>query len=106
MSTPDDECPGKGQCHGCLKWCSVCGDVTHVCDSRLEGKRCDEHPVPPPMGELRKRREEAERRLRNAEAQARAARRDLEEIAEAEHARRIYLDQVAEDEQRIFGGTP
>jgi len=26
------ECPGEGQCHGCLSWCDLCGDVDHVCD--------------------------------------------------------------------------
>jgi hypothetical protein len=105
VSTTDDECPGKGLCHGCLKWCDFCDDVTHVCDMRLDGKRCDCHPTPPQMGELRDRRADTERRLRIAEANVRAARRDLEELAEQEHARRVYLKQVSEQEARIFGGS-
>ena len=36
----DDECPGKGKCHGCLKWCDECGDVDHTCDF----PDCDAHP--------------------------------------------------------------
>ena len=35
----DDECPGKGKCHGCVKWCDKCGDVDHTCDF----PDCDTH---------------------------------------------------------------
>lgn len=33
------ECPGRGQCHGPLKWCDVHGDVDDVC-SEMD---CDAH---------------------------------------------------------------
>lgn len=33
------DCPGEGKCHGCLKWCDLCGDVAYVCDS----PECDSH---------------------------------------------------------------
>ncbi len=35
----DPDCTGPGNCHGCLKWCNVCGDVDDVCDDRT----CDAH---------------------------------------------------------------
>ncbi len=38
--TFDDECPGKGKCHGCLQWCNECGDVDFTCDF----PDCDAHP--------------------------------------------------------------
>lgn len=37
------ECPGKGQCHGCLKWCDCCGDVSDVCNVEDWPERCDVH---------------------------------------------------------------
>ena len=37
-----EDCPGLGNCHGAMKWCDVCGDVTHVCDQR----GCDVHACP------------------------------------------------------------
>lgn len=39
---PQEECPGKGVCHGCLNWCENCGDVGYVCDS----PDCDTHQRP------------------------------------------------------------
>lgn len=35
----DEDCPGAGQCHGCMSWCNRCGDVDRVC----EGPRCTVH---------------------------------------------------------------
>lgn len=49
---PPDPCPGPGRCHGCLKWCSQCGDVDQTCDAREQGDRCDEHPPLPSDEEL------------------------------------------------------
>lgn len=34
-----DPCPGEGRCHGCLSWCSWCGDVSRTCDD----PDCDTH---------------------------------------------------------------
>lgn len=60
---PDpEECTGFGNCHGCLKWCSFCGDVSDMCDGD-EGPPgspgCDTHhkyplplPVPEETGQL------------------------------------------------------
>ena len=90
----DDECPGAGLCHGCLKWCANCGDVDHVCDARLRGERCDAHPVPPDWPGLRKDRREAELKLRRGQAMVHEAQRDLEEVGEAERARRAYDEQM------------
>ncbi len=98
----DDECTGAGKCHGCLKWCDNCGDVTHVCDMRIEGKRCDEHPMPPGWPELERMRRVAERRLYEAKCAAREASEEIERIADLENARRAYTKQVAEDERRTF----
>lgn len=45
------ECEGAGNCHGCLGWCAICGDVSNVCHVRTWPERCDEHqryPEPPP----------------------------------------------------------
>jgi hypothetical protein len=39
MTSDSEECPGQHKCHGCLKWCSYCGDVAWVCDY----PQCDEH---------------------------------------------------------------
>jgi hypothetical protein len=35
----DDECTGRGTCHGPLQWCARCGDVSNVCDDPA----CDAH---------------------------------------------------------------
>lgn len=34
------DCPGMGQCHGCMDWCDSCGTVNQVCDGP---GLCDEH---------------------------------------------------------------
>lgn len=95
-----DECTGAGNCHGCLKWCSVCGDVTHTCDMRLRGERCDEHPIPPKWPTLRAARKAAEREIDEAREKERSARARLEEVADAENARRAY-DQQLEASERV-----
>lgn len=33
-----NECPGLGQCHGCLSWCPACGTVSDVCFVEWPGK--------------------------------------------------------------------
>lgn len=36
------ECPGRGECHGSMAWCDVCGDVSATCPE----VECDlHHPV-------------------------------------------------------------
>lgn len=61
-SDPEDEelredlarCTGPGKCHGCLKWCTFCGDVSDMCDVTEWPHRCDQHerypqrPLPDP----------------------------------------------------------
>lgn len=37
----DEDCPGKGKCHGCVCWCNRCGDVDLTCDS-VQGD-CSRH---------------------------------------------------------------
>ncbi len=36
----DDECPGRGKCHGAMDWCDNCGSVRNICDA----PPCDAHP--------------------------------------------------------------
>lgn len=38
---PVGECAGAAACHGCLAWCTGCGDVAAMCDD----PRCDAHAV-------------------------------------------------------------
>lgn len=96
------ECPGAGKCHGCLKWCDECGDVAHVCDTRLRGDRCDEHPVPPDSLILRTTRRGAEKMIRDARQMLADGARDIEEVTEGEIARREYDRQMTEDGLRLF----
>lgn len=35
----NDGCEGQGRCHGAMKWCSSCGDVSSACDQ----VECDVH---------------------------------------------------------------
>lgn len=98
-------CAGKGKCHGCLKWCDNCGDVGHICDARVEGRRCDCHPMPPEWSKLTRRRRDAEHRLFLAKQQVRDIGSELDEISELEAARNAHTEQVAEDERRLFGGA-
>ena len=99
----DDECTGQGKCHGCLSWCSICGDVAHVCDGRLRGERCDAHPVPPTWPELRAERSAAEKLIADGEAMVREGRRELERVVDRERARRAFAAQEAAEEARFWG---
>ncbi len=101
----DDECPGAGKCHGCQSWCADCGDVKHVCDARLRFERCDQHPIPPEWGELKRRRKEAERRRYETLCVMREVLTELDEITDLENARRAYGEQRAEEEQRFWDGA-
>lgn len=42
-----DECPGKGRCHGAMKWCETCGPVAGTCDDTA----CDQHDAAYEAGE-------------------------------------------------------
>ena len=98
----DDECTGTGRCHGCLKWCENCGDVAHVCDVRLRGEACAEHPVPPDVVRIRESRKDAEARLAYGCRLVREAEVDMQDVVDAEHARRAYDRQVAAQERADF----
>lgn len=98
-----DECPGADKCHGCLKWCSTCGDVTYVCDMRLRGERCDEHPVPPMWHRLTEKRRKAERNLFAAQQSVREIEAELSDIADDEKARREFDKQEAQFERKVMG---
>ena len=37
----DENCAGRGQCHGALQWCGDCGDVSNMCN---EAGVCAAHP--------------------------------------------------------------
>lgn len=38
----DPDCPGPGQCHGCVAWCNECGDVATTCPNpTCEAHHCD-----------------------------------------------------------------
>jgi hypothetical protein len=99
----DNECTGTGNCHGCLKWCVACGDVKHVCDMRLRGERCDEHPVPPTWAELRRDRAAVEQEIARARRIEREAQEAGRVVVDGESARRAYDRQMADEERRIMG---
>jgi hypothetical protein len=101
----DNECPGDGLCHGCLRWCSCCGDVSHVCDARLRGERCEAHPVPPSWSVLRTARAGAEKKRLYALRLDREALNEFQEVVDGENARRAYDRQVAEQERLACDGT-
>lgn len=101
----EPECPGNGKCHGCLKWCSTCGDVAHVCDARLEGRRCDEHPVPAPWVTIRAARHAAEQKIADGKRAICDGEAQLQGVIDAENARRAYDRQMAEDERKVFEVT-
>ncbi len=90
----DDECPGEGLCHGCLQWCSRCGDVKHVCDTRLRDERCAEHPVPPQSHVLRAELRMWEKKAADARAALREAEPECERYRESMRARTEYDRQV------------
>lgn len=91
-----NECPGAGLCHGALKWCDVCGDVKHICDARLRGERCAEHPVPPDVVTGRAAHRAAEKMIRDGNAMARDGERALQKAIDDEMARRAYANQLEE----------
>lgn len=97
-----DECPGKGLCHGCLNWCAECGEVGDVCDARLRGDRCDQHPVPPPWRMLRSDRQAAEKLVADGKRLQREGAKALEEVVEGERRRRAYDAQLREQERAEF----
>ncbi len=101
------ECPGAGFCHGCLEFCSVCGDVRHVCDTRLRNERCDEHPVPPTRREILLTRRAAEKAIRDGARVRDAGLALLNAVADQEHARDAYNRQLNElreqEERKAFG---
>jgi hypothetical protein len=101
----DEGCPGPGKCHGPLKWCSIHGDVKHVCDMRLRGKRCDEHPVPPERAELKRSRAEAEAKIREGNRLLREGGAAMSEVQDLERARCAYDHQLAEKDHRVFWGS-
>jgi hypothetical protein len=98
----DVECPGTGNCHGCLKFCTTCGDVAHICDARLRGEVCAEHPVPPAANVLKLAREEAERMIRDGRRMEREGREALSQVEDSEQARRAYVKQLAALEAEAF----
>ena len=100
-----DDCPGVDKCHGCLRWCSTCGDVAHVCDMRLRGERCDAHPVPPTWQVLRERRKKAERKRFDGQELIREAEAELSDIVDNEKARRAFAEQEAEIERKFWGAA-
>lgn len=100
------ECPGAGKCHGCLKWCDHCGDVTHVCDARLADKRCDEHPMPEMAERLRVLRREAEWMITSGEQRAREGREQLAQVIEDEAAHAAYWQRMAAIEAAEMGRPP
>ena len=106
LEEPDAECAGAGKCHGCLKWCDTCGDVDTVCDARLRGERCDEHPVPPPWHVIRAAIAAAEKRMRDAARELHAGEAELEEAHEEERKRRAYDAQLREQEKKDFPSIP
>lgn len=96
----EPECAGTGKCHGCLKWCSTCGDVAHICDTRLRGERCDEHPVPTAAIIVRFARRAAEEKIARGREMLREGERELAEVVDAENARRAYDRQMVEAEAK------
>lgn len=92
----EDECPGTGKCHGCLQWCLQCGNVGHVCDARLDGKRCDAHPVPPSYSSLSRDVEIKRREMATAERVLRETKEELEQLEETLRARVEYDRQTHE----------
>ena len=87
-------CPGSGKCHGCVVWCNACGDVEEVCDARLQGQRCDVHPLQPELDIL-------DRRIQEARFRVLFAKNTLIELeAELETAQRMRASRLAYDKQK------
>lgn len=102
IALSDDECTGAGKCHGCLRWCRICGDVAHTCDARLRGERCAEHPVPPEAVTIRYARRAAEDKIATGRRLQRDGAAELADVIDAENARRAYDRQMREQEEREF----
>jgi hypothetical protein len=100
IALSDDECTGAGRCHGCLRWCRLCGDVAHVCDARLRGASCDAHPVPPPADVIRAQIADAARRRDEARQAVQQAGVEWVQLTELLLAREAYDRQVREQEER------
>jgi hypothetical protein len=81
----------------------TCENVKHVCDIRLRGDRCDEHPVPPTWQALREMRRKAERSRATGLKEVREAEAWLDTIVDDEKARRAFDLQVAADERKVMG---
>lgn len=45
-----ERCAGRGNCHGCLSWCALCGDVSNVCHIFEWPDYCDQHERYPESG--------------------------------------------------------
>lgn len=86
-----------------MKWCDACGDVEHVCDTRIAMGRCDAHPIPPEQGTISARRKAAEQKLYEAQVMEREARTELAKVYELQTARNEYAEQVHAHEKRMFG---
>lgn len=96
------ECPGRGKCHGPLKWCGACGDVGYVCDMQRRGETCYSHPVPPDWPAIRRAKREAEETIAKARVMLREGERALQAVRDDEIARRafdeqdrVYLEELA-----------
>lgn len=86
-------CAGPGGCHGCLRWCNVCGDLARVsCDD----PECDIHKR---RWELQETVGEAQRQIQILEAWIAMKQREVKE--EIDFVKRTLLD-PAEDELRAF----
>lgn len=81
------ECPGWGKCHGSLKWCSQCGDVSLHCDAR----RCDTHNFEGVVTMAKKNVAFVQRQLLEKAADLREA---LKEQADAEKTLSARLQHV------------
>lgn len=98
-----DACPGPGKCHGPLVWCDNCGNVRHICDTRLRDERCDAHAAPPTPGEIAARRKAAEAKLAEGRRLIREAEADLADAYEDACARRTYGEQMGALERELLG---
>ncbi len=99
----EDECPGTGECHGPLRWCSTCMDVDQVCDMRRRGERCDCHPLPPSWSVIKLARKLAEAKIAEAAASLSEGRRQLAEVEETERIRRAVDKEEAEADGALWG---
>jgi hypothetical protein len=97
-----DECPGPGKCHGPRVWCDNCGNVGHICDTRLRDERCDAHPVPPTPGEIAARRKAAEAKLAEGRRIIAEGEAELMQVREDARARQAYGEQLDALKRELF----